>query len=566
MRQNRDHYLSRIGLRFAFFAILTCCAAPAFAQKTVVQDAGGGRKLEFDYDAAGQVTQQRTMGPDGKLEQKVDYEHRPGYFVADQTTTFYWPDGKVHRITKNTYDATANFTGELVQEFDEAGKQVGGHRLTHDPMTNVYTCKDWNTAGQTYKLIVCPSSEESGGSEPKAVTKFTYDEVMQHLNAARKTGGEGQKMQPTAPSKSGATTASPEVGLLVPAQVYAGERVSGSVVTNPAEYEGVAGVAVTRVAVPLEAAGEASTLAGWTVEIPGEKPQRADGPIVFTVPRDGSGVNLTFKQTGNTTHSVSTLITFASNSSKRQKTPTSFEAAALCIKGQLCTVRGPFSGDSSKTIAAFEDRPATVMAESPDTAYIRISGLTEPGSRPLFLAEGSKVVALPVAVGEFSLTNGDRELQQGQSLMTFPILDGPSDITDEAWRPGNFPATNLEEARKLIPGFQLPHEDREAREKREAQAKGESKEKKDADEKKGGLILLVVKNMTPEKVSLRAAAKDQMIVFRLNDDSFARGEFKYDLLVDGLKSGHFNIKGYVIPFLAPVRGQEFSSKPSSAGK
>ena len=79
------------------------------------------------------------------------------------------------------------------------------------------------------------------------------------------------------------------------------------------------------------------------------------------------------------------------------------------------------------------------------------------------------------------------------------------------------------------------------------------------------MILLVVKNMTPEQVSLRGV-KDQMIVFHLNDDSFARGEFKYDLVVDALKSGHFDIRGYVIPFLAPVRGQEFSSKSSSAGK
>jgi hypothetical protein len=60
-------------------------------------------------------------------------------------------------------------------------------------------------------------------------------------------------------------------------------------------------------------------------------------------------------------------------------------------------------------------------------------------------------------------------------------------------------------------------------------------------------------------------AKDQMIVFHLSDESFSRGEFKYDLIVEAIKSGHFDIRGYVIPFLAPVRGQEFSAS-SSAGK
>jgi hypothetical protein len=559
VRQNHDYHLPRIWLSFAFFTVLIWVAAPLFAQKTVVQDGGGGRKLEFDYNAAGQVTQQRTLAADGKLEQKVDYEHRPGYYVADQTTTFYWPDGQVRRTTKNTYDASANFTGEFVQDFDEAGKQVGGHRLTHDPMTNVYTCADWNTATQSYKSIECPAGEESGGgSEP--VKKFTYDEVMQHLEAARKAAGEGQKLQPKTPVKVTATT----VGLVMPAQVYPGERVSGSVVANPAEYEGVAGVTVTQVAVPLESAGQAPTLAGWTVEVTGENPQRADGPIVFTVP-GGSGLNLTFRQTGNSSHSVAKVISLPQSAPKKQKAPTSFEAAALCLKGQLCAVRGPFSGDTGKTFAAFEDRPAMVVAETPDSAYIRIPDLTEPGARPLFIAEGSRVVALPVAVGEFIIRNGDRELQSGGTLMTFPSLDGPGDIPDIAWRPGNFPATNLEEARKLIPGFQLPREDREAREKRDAQEKGESKEQREADEKKGGAILLVVKNMTPEQVSLRGA-KNQMIVFHLNDESFSRGEFKYDLPVDAIKSGHFDIRGYVIPFLAPVRGQEFSSKPNPAGK
>jgi hypothetical protein len=564
VRQNRDYYLPHIWLSFAFFMVLTCSAAPSFAQKTVVQDAGGGRKLEFDSNAAGQVTEQRTIGANGKLEQKVDYEYRPGYYVADQSTTSYWPDGKVHRITKNTYDVSANFTGEFVQDFDESGKQVAGHRLTHDPMTHVYTCADWNNAAQNYRMIPCPAGEESGGSEPKEAKKFTYDEVMQHLNAARKTSREVQKPQPASPAKSTAQ-AKQEVGLVVPAQVNGGERASGIAVTNPVAYEGVAGVAVTRIAVPLESAGEGSTLAGWTVEIPGEAPQRADGPIVFTVPRGGSGLNVTFRQSGGSAQSVSKLITLPPSAPKKQRTPGSFEAPALCLKGQMCTVRGPFSGDSNKTFAAFEDRPAMVVAETPDTAYIRIPDLTEPGARPLFIAEGSKVIALPVAVGEFTLRNGDRELQPGNNLVTFPLLDGPSDILEAAWRPGNFPATNLEEARRLIPGFQLPREDREAREKREAQEKGESKEQREADEKKGGSILLVVKNMTPEQISLRGA-KNQMIVFHLTDDSFSRGEFKYDLLVEALKSGHFDIRGYVIPFLAPVRGQEFSSKPSSAGK
>jgi hypothetical protein len=46
----------------------------------------------------------------------------------------------------------------------------------------------------------------------------------------------------------------------------------------------------------------------------------------------------------------------------------------------------------------------------------------------------------------------------------------------------------------------------------------------------------------------------------LSDESFRRGEFKYDLVVEARKAGKVEVKGYVIPFLAPIVGQEFSIK------
>ena len=230
------------------------------------------------------------------------------------------------------------------------------------------------------------------------------------------------------------------------------------------------------------------------------------------------------------------------------------------MKGELCAVNGPFSGDSGKTFAAFENRPAKIVAETSDAAYVRIPELTEPGSRPLFIAEGTKVVAFPVAVGEFAIKNNGRELQAGQTLITFPTLDGPGDVPDPAWRIGNFPATNLQRAQQLIPGFQLSEGDHETGEKSEADDKGESKEKREIKEQKHrGEILLVVQNITPEQISLRSST-NEMLVFHLSEEAFSRGEFKYDLLVEAKKAGKIEVKGYVIPFLAPITGQEFNIK------
>ncbi len=242
------------------------------------------------------------------------------------------------------------------------------------------------------------------------------------------------------------------------------------------------------------------------------------------------------------------------------------------MKGELCAVSGSFNGDSSKTFAAFEDRPATIVAETSDAAYVSIPEPTGPGSHPLFMAEGSKVVALPVVVGEFIVRNNGREVQAGESLITFPTLEGPADIPDTAWQKGNFPDSNLERARRLMPGFDLTgspcrsREEGDAEEKREVEEtekdqggkdrREEGKEEK-TDEKQDGKILIVIKNLAPEKTSLHGS-KNETIVFCLSDEAFQRGAFKYSLRVDAQKAGKINAVGYVIPFLAPVAGREFN--------
>jgi hypothetical protein len=539
-------------------ALLACSAATGMAQHTVVEKNGVGGRIETDYNAVEKVTQMRTFGADGKLQQKVDYEYLPGHYVAQQTDTSYWPNGKVHRVTHNTYDESANFTGEFIELFDESGQQIAGHKLTHDPWTGVYRCSEWSVAAHNYRAVECPAGEESGGAEE--VKKFTYREVRHNLEAARTTARREQKighMLPATPVHPPITAVRQEAGLVFPAQLRPGERVSGTVVENPEQYEEMPEVTVRRIEVPFESAGEASRLSGWWFEAPGEKPQRADGPISLVVPRGGSGLNITFRQAGNPAHSVSKTLTLPQPPAEKLPSLKSFHAAALCLKGGLCMVSGPFNGDSSKTFAAFEDRPATIMAETTDAAYISIPELTEAGARPLFIAEGSKMVALPVVVGEFLIRNNHRELAAGQTLIMFPTLDGPGDIPDSEWRPGNFPATNLAQARELVPEFQLPEENHEAEARQESGEQGELKQKR---EKQEGEILLVVKNVTPEQISLRSST-NEMLVFRLSEEGFRRGAFKYDLMVEARKSGKAEVKGYVIPFLAPIAGQEFSVKP-----
>jgi len=546
-------------------------AAPLSAQRTVVQDAGGGRKIELHYNAAGKVTETRTIGADGKLLEKNVLEYPPGALVAQSVLTSYWPNGQVRKITRDTYDNNYNFTGEFIQIFDENGKQVGGHKVTHDPQTNVYTCSKWNTEVQAYKVEDCPAGEESG--TPEVVKKFTAEEVMQQLTRAR--AAEKQPIRRIAPPPAAplgtAGTNVREVGVVLPAHIRPGTRISGSVVEDPGDYEGTPEVVVTRVALPFSATGRASSLAGWQLEISGEPPQSADAPIALTVSSAESEITLLFLQPDNAGAPVSKAIKLPAAARGKSKAPTSYLAPAICVKDQLCVVRGPFNGDATKTFAAFEQRPAKIVAETSDTAYVAIPDATEPGQRPLAIAEGAKAIAFPMVVAEYSIHPERRNVSKGETQLMYPRVEGPGDLPDAEWRPGNFPPSNLEQARKLLPGFKPVGEKREALEageKREAKEKqaavksGQSQSASggESEENAGGEILLVVKNLTPDIVNFRDS-KNGMYVFHLNAAAFKMGDFQYKFQVEAKQSGTFGVQGWLIPFLAPIEGQEFPMSP-----
>jgi hypothetical protein len=556
----------------------------AHAQRTVVKKNGVGGRIETDYNVADKAVEMRTIGPDGKLQQKVNYEYLPGYYDPQQTDTTYWPNGQLCKVSRHTYDESANFIGEFIRTFDQAGKQIAGHKLTHDPTRGTYRCEEWNVATQDYRAVACPSGEEEGGrggaEEPK---KFSYEEVMKHLEAARKAAAREQEKvvgaQVGAATVASASPGGKEVGFVLPAQFREGERISGIVAENPEEYAEMPEVTVTRLRVPFESGGEGSRLRGWLFEAAGEKPRRADGPITLVVPGSGP-LTITLRLADSPAHSVSKTVDFPHATEKGSSSSHSFEAPALCMKGALCAVRGPLGGDSSKTFAAFEDRPATIVAETENAAYIGIPELTEAGPQPLLISEespkgsgeGSKVVALPVVVGRFFIRNNGREMQAGETVITFPTLEGPSGLPDSAWRADKFPVASFEQARRLMPGFKLDGEKCEADEREESQEKREAEETENTREKgredkrvdkkekePEGRILVVLKNLAPEQTSLHGA-RDESVVFCLSDEAFQRGDFKYDLRVDAQKQSKIKVEGHIVPFLAPVAGQEFTAK------
>lgn len=356
-------------------AVCSLSPAACFGQHTVVQDAGGGRKVELVYNASDQVAETRIVAQAGRLQERVEYEYRSGFLVPQQTTTSYWSDGRaVRSVTRVGYDENGNFTGEWIALSSPAGGQTGGTQLTHDPFTGIYRCSHWDPVGQDYQPGECPASEESAAAPEKA-KELTYDEAMKLLELARQARREEQKAQRMERKSSvqppiRTVMKMKQIGVILPAHLRAGERVSGSLVEDPKKYDGRPDLRLVRMDLPLESQGDATSLRGWTFEVAGEDPQRADGPVTFTVPQ-ASELSVTLRQAGNPAHAVSRLVSAAPAAEQRppQKPPTSpaFEAPALCLKGGLCVVRGPFNGDSSKTLlpSAGGRRPSSPKQKIP---------------------------------------------------------------------------------------------------------------------------------------------------------------------------------------------------------
>ncbi len=537
-------------------ALLSLLALPAVAQRTVTKDAGGGRKIVLHYNAADQITETDTLGANNELLQKNTLEYKPNFYVPQSLDTAYWPNGKPHRVTQTAYDDNSNFLGEYLQIFDESGKQMGGHRLTHDPMVNTYTCQEWDATAQKYLPHECPAGEESQGT-PETAKVFTQQDVDQQLQRAHAVTQITRTIVAIPLGQEGGIYPA-QVGLVLPSHIRPGDRVSGSVVENPAAYENNPQLLVTRFDVNFQGRSPQKTLAGWTVEISGEPPQPADGTIALTIPPGQIALAVMLRPAGGGTP-VSKEVNLSKASREKSRVADGWLAPATCLKGDVCMVHGTFTGNSKQTFAAVADKPAKIVAETTTAAYIAIGNDVEPGQKPLVVTEGGKAVAFPMVISEFAIQPDTRTFTKPEQLLVYVTMDGPSDIPDPEWKPGNFPPSNLDEARKLVPGYQLPKaskEDHEARERREKEAKekGGAVEKEEGE---GGEILIVVKVTTSDAITFRGV-KNGTYVFHLSVDSFKMGAFKYKFVVAASRPGTFAVQAWALPMLAPIKGQEFA--------
>jgi hypothetical protein len=542
---------------------LFLCSSSAGAQKTVTKDAGAGTKEEVDYDAGGHIVESRTIGPDGKLRVVTKFAYNSRFEVIQQASTSYWPDGKsAQKMARTTFDDGTNLLNEIVEDYNRSGQHVSGHQLFHDPMTGIFRCFDWNVAQQKHVAIDCPASEESSEG-PRDTPKLTREEILQQLATARRAAQAEQKslrMQPKGPVQSPIATNSKEIGLVLPARFVPGQRMSGRLVEDPDRYSSEPELQVVRVKLPMDSTDDASRLGGWTFEWNGASSQSADGPISFVVPAGNPPLAFTLRKAGDPAIAVPGSVPIPKSTASQSSVPAGFQSPALCFAGGICTVTGKFSGDSRDIFVSFGNDPASVIAETESTAYVEVPRFMNFGPAALIVAEGPRVQAMMMVVARLWLTPNFEATDAGQTTITALSVEGVSELSDDQWQYGIFPASNLEKARAFVPGFNPAKAVEQDRERRENQEKRDGMKKK-GDKKKeesAGMVLVVVNNTTPEVATMRGT-KQQSFVFQLTPESLAMGEFKFNMAMDGLKAGSYALKATAIPFLAPVKAQEFEA-------
>ena len=541
-------------------------------QTVEVRDAGGGNKEELVRNAAGQVVETRMIDANGKLRSRNTVDYVTGHYAPDTSTTSYYADGKsVENIVKVTYDPAANFLSELAEQFDQSGKHVSGHRLLHDPVNGEFRCWSWNADKQNYDRIVCPAGEESGEKAPP-LKPITQDEAVKLFEAARTAAVAQEKSERMMPKNLVQPPVTPKdttFAIVLPAALTPGKQVSGSIVENTHYIRLRPELLVTDVTLPLVPGGNAAKLSGWRVEVAGAQPQRADLPFSFAVPSKASTIEVKIYSEGEPNKAVTKSISIPKSLPPSSKPKSGYVAQAVCVMGDVCPIGGVFDGNSTKAFASFGDKPAMIIAETADMAFVGVPEDLQYGVKQLLFNEGSELLAFPVVAVQIDvvakgvhLDEFHADIKQGENRLVFAGVIGVQNLPDDDWTPGMFPKTNLEWARRFVPTFEVPHETHAQREEREMMEKLEQQqrnEKAPAKEKeeKLGYIVYFLKNTTPDVGTWRGA-QGQAFALPLNPESFSQGDYRYKFVIDPQKTGTYAMDVALIPFVAPAQGQKFT--------
>jgi hypothetical protein len=196
--------------------------------------------------------------------------------------------------------------------------------------------------------------------------------------------------------------------------------------------------------------------------------------------------------------------------------------------GGTMTMRGPFDGVTTNTSIQIGGQACTVARETPGEAKWQLPEGVPPGTGTVTVQEGTTRTSFPVAVLGLTLSATRVHLLRGESTTVTATVLGLDSLPADAWRAG--PPLETPDAawmRRVAPDFKPP---------REGQP---------------GVLLLVLENASTGVVSL-AGAKNEAIVLTIDRAAVKNGQYQHPVKVHSKRTGNFDIRATLVPFLATL--------------
>ena len=320
---------------------------------------------------------------------------------------------------------------------------------------------------------------------------------------------------------------------LLPSDLRPGDVATGTIVADPDRYRESPALTVIDVNTALEFEGGAPRLDALEVNAGDDRWQSGGGSIALRIPATVTRVRISVRRTGETGILASRelrLVVGGPIAVISHPGPAHYETPAVYVAEEVRVIRGLFDGQGDTTGLELDGTPCTTVAETPRAHYFRLADTTRPGAARLTMKEGDMRASFSVVVLGLAMGADQLNLIRGQSTRFNAVVSGPDLLPQEAWRAAPpFDVTRLAALKTLVPDFKAPKP-------------GEA-----------GVILFVIRNTSPDTISIDKA-KNDAIVLILDRADFKSGPYRYGGTIKSKKSGGFTVQGTVIAFVSPARG------------
>ena len=313
------------------------------------------------------------------------------------------------------------------------------------------------------------------------------------------------------------------VGVVLPSHARPGTLISGLVVVNPDDYEGIPGLKVVRTEIPLaKDSSEQIALREVSIETGDGVKQRADRSFTARVGADG-GVPLAITNS-RSQQGTQRLRATVENATTAAGETRGYAMLPVTSDSGVMVIHGSFSGDARGTAISLNGQPVKKLAETSDAAYFEVPQTTRPGRNHVELREGARSASLDLFAPSLTIRAGQTKLERGQSTEFHVNVSGLDQLPASAWRAGT-PSElfDLGALRDKVSAL------------------------KETPPSKDGALVLLIENKSPDIVNM---APQNAVAVSITRSDLKDGSFEYTGTLTATQTGEYVLEATLVPLLA----------------